>query len=37
MFELLTDDENNLLKPEAEPKMLHSFDEKNIVIEIQDI
>lgn len=29
-FQLLTDDENNLLKPEAEPKMLHSFDEKNI-------
>ncbi len=29
-FQLLTDDENNLLKPESEPKMLHSFDEKNI-------
>jgi two-component system sensor histidine kinase QseC len=29
-FQLLTDDENNLLKLESEPKMLHSFDEKNI-------
>ena len=29
-FQLLTDDENNLLKPESVPTMLHSFDEKNI-------
>lgn len=29
-FQLLTDDENNLLKPQPEPTMLHSFDEKNI-------
>ncbi len=29
-FQLLTDDENNLLKPESAPTMLHSFDEKNI-------
>ncbi|MEI7796462.1 MAG: ATP-binding protein [Methylococcaceae bacterium] len=29
-FQLLTDDENNLLKPEFVPPMLHSFDEKNI-------
>jgi two-component system sensor histidine kinase QseC len=29
-LKLLTDDENNLLKPETVPPMLHSFDEKNI-------
>ncbi|MDD5228984.1 MAG: ATP-binding protein [Methylococcales bacterium] len=29
-FQLLTDDNNNLLKPESVPTMLHSFDEKNI-------
>ncbi len=29
-FQLLTDDQNNLLKPESAPMLLHSFDEKNI-------
>jgi two-component system sensor histidine kinase QseC len=29
-FQLLTDDENNLLKPESAPMLLHNFDEKNI-------